>query len=242
MAETFTVFSKFGDVLESLSEQDARELSYALMMYGTLGVEVECGYVAKALFTAFREDIDNSKEMRSRGSRGGRPSKKPQENEVSENQKPQVSEIQKPVVSEIEKPQVSGKPRKTESQTKPNQTNPSQNRESEERAPERDGFEPPGAEEVRAYFGANGFTADPDAFLDHFEAQGWVRSNGQPVLDWRALARAWCRKQRGFDAAKPERQRAAEERAASLAPPVNRQDAEAALAEAEERARRLGVV
>ena len=229
MADTFTVFSKFGDVLEALGEDDARELSYALMMYGTLGVEVECGYVAKALFTAFREDIDNSKEMRARGSKGGRPAKKPQENEVSENQKPEVSE----------------KPRKTESQTKPNQTSPNQTRGRESaRTPEREGFEPPDAEEVRAYFAANCLTGDPDAFWAYYDGQGWVKSNGQPVVRWTSEALSWSMKQRGFDAAKPERQRAAEEQAASLAPPVNRRrlDPDAELAEAEAEARRLGVV
>lgn len=64
-------------------------------------------------------------------------------------------------------------------------------------------FEPPSLDEVRAYFGANCLRGDPAEFIDHFGAQGWVRSNGQPVADWRAQARLWSRKQVEFDASKP---------------------------------------
>lgn len=65
------------------------------------------------------------------------------------------------------------------------------------------GFEPPSEGEVRDYFGANCLRGDPAEFIDHFGAQGWVRSNGQPVADWRAQARLWSRRQVEFDASKP---------------------------------------
>lgn len=63
--------------------------------------------------------------------------------------------------------------------------------------------EPPEIGEVRDYFGANCLRGNPDEFFDHFEAQGWVRSNGQPIADWRAQARQWSRKQVEFDQSKP---------------------------------------
>lgn len=67
--------------------------------------------------------------------------------------------------------------------------------------------EPPLAEEVRAYFGANCLRGDPAEFFDHFESQGWVRSNGQPIADWRAQARMWSRRQPEFDQSKPAEMR-----------------------------------
>lgn len=63
--------------------------------------------------------------------------------------------------------------------------------------------EPPSVEEVRAYFGANCLKGDPSEFFDHFSAQGWVRSNGQPISDWKAQARLWGRRQVEFDQSKP---------------------------------------
>lgn len=63
--------------------------------------------------------------------------------------------------------------------------------------------DPPTADEVAAYFAANCLRGDPSEFFDHFEAQGWVRGNGMPVVDWRAVARQWSRRQAEFDQSKP---------------------------------------
>ena len=56
---------------------------------------------------------------------------------------------------------------------------------------------------MRDYFGANCLRGNPEEFFDHFESQGWVRSNGQPIADWRAQARMWSRRQVEFDQSKP---------------------------------------
>ena len=61
-------------------------------------------------------------------------------------------------------------------------------------------FEPPTLDEARAYFGANCLSGDPDAFWAFFESQGWVKSNGQPVSNWGALALDWSRRQKRIDA------------------------------------------
>lgn len=66
-----------------------------------------------------------------------------------------------------------------------------------------DAPELPTADEARTYFAANCLRGDPSEFFDHFEAQGWVRSNGQPIADWKAQARQWSRKQAEFDQSKP---------------------------------------
>ena len=68
---------------------------------------------------------------------------------------------------------------------------------------EGDGAEPPTADAVRAYFGANCLNGDPDEFLDFYAAQGWRRSNGLPVEDWEAQARIWSRRQVDLDAKAP---------------------------------------
>ena len=63
-----------------------------------------------------------------------------------------------------------------------------------------EGFEPPTAEEVAAYFGANCLNGDPQAFFDFYASQGWRKSNGMPISDWQPQARQWHRRQRELDA------------------------------------------
>lgn len=93
-----------------------------------------------------------------------------------------------------------------------------------------DAPEPPTLDEARTYFAANCLKGDPSEFHDHFEAQGWVRSNGQPIADWRAQARQWSRKQAEFDQSKPVDLRSPEK---PIPKAVNAVDWEAELARLE---------
>lgn len=198
MAAAFTMFEKFGDVCAALNEADRKELMYAICMYGMYGTEVELPYLLKAIFISLKEDIDNSKESRKRGSSGGRPRKKP---EVSEDAKPVVSETEKQGVSEEAKPPVSDNAGKTESQTKPDQTSPVQ---SKPEVVKRKRFKPPTPQEADEYAAEwcreNGY--DPSGFsgskfVDFYASKGWVVGRS-PMKDWKAAARNWivkdCRK------------------------------------------------
>ena len=198
MAAAFTMFEKFGDVCAALDEADRKELMYAICMYGMYGEEVELPYLLNAIFISLKEDIDNSKESRKRGSNGGRPRKKP---EVSADAKPGVSETEKRGVSEEAKPPVSDNAGKTESQTKPSQTSPVQ---SKPEVVKRKRFKPPTPEEADAYaaewcrengYDPSGFTGSK--FVDFYASKGWVVGKS-PMKDWKAAARNWivkdCRK------------------------------------------------
>lgn len=181
MASAFTIFEKFGDVCAALDEADRKELCYAICMYGMFGEEVELPYLLKAIFISLREDIDNSKESRMRGSKGGRPRTK---RSVSDDSKQGVSESAKPPVSETEKPDVSEESAKRESQANPIQTKPSQDRPRERRAY----FTPPTVEEVRAYCEEKGYAdVDPVRFVAFYESVGWVVGKARkPMRSWRA--------------------------------------------------------
>lgn len=81
MARAFTWFEKFGEVLEALPDENQAEFALAIVRYGSLGEEPEFGSpLMAALFTAIREDVDNSLTKRASASKGGRPLKaaKPQ--------------------------------------------------------------------------------------------------------------------------------------------------------------------
>jgi hypothetical protein len=49
--------------------------------------------------------------------------------------------------------------------------------------------------EVEAYCRERSNGIDPGHFHDYYEAQGWRRSNGNPIRDWRAAVRTWERNQ-----------------------------------------------
>lgn len=207
----FTVFDSFAEVYDDFDESDPEDmrdravLADAIMMYGLHGVEPDLPKHLRRVFKAMKNAIDNSKDARGRGGKGGRPRKKP----VSDKPETQVSESEnlgfpngKPVSDKPETPV-------SESEN-PNLTYPSLS------CPELDcdelscdggdapaappEFEPPSLEEARGYFGANCLNGDPDAFWAFFESQGWVKGNGQPVSNWGALALDWSRRQKRIDA------------------------------------------
>ena len=192
MAAAFTIFEKFGDVCAALNEADRKELCYAICMYGMFGEEVELPYLLKAIFISLKEDIDNSKESRARGSKGGRPRKGNPVPADSASPEPEVSDNEKPGVSETAKPPVSGNAAKTESQTKPNQTKPSQTKGGRR-------FAPPARDEVSAYaleyaeekrLDPGGF--DAERFVDYYASNGW-KVGRNAMKDWRAAVRDWVR-------------------------------------------------
>lgn len=51
-------------------------------------------------------------------------------------------------------------------------------------------FVKPTVEEVRAYCNERGNGIDPQAFVDHYEANGWKRGS-TPIKDWKACVRTW---------------------------------------------------
>ena len=193
MAEAFTMFEKFGDALEVLGEDDRKTMFYALGMYGSYGVEIELPPYLRALFIAFKEDIDNSKASRRNGANGGRPSKKKQgvsdtsEPSATGNDKPPLSESGKPTLFDVGKPVVSENMKPKPIQAKPIQANPVSNGKGG-----KPPFRPPTVAEVAEYAKQRGTPIDAQRFVDYFAAQGWKLSNGNAMKDWQAAVRNWC--------------------------------------------------
>lgn len=76
MARAFTWFEKFGEVMETLPDENQAEFALAIVRYGSLGEEPEFSSpLMAALFTAIREDVDNSLTKRASAAKGGRPAK-----------------------------------------------------------------------------------------------------------------------------------------------------------------------
>jgi hypothetical protein len=143
------MFDKIGDACARLNETDRALVFDAICEYGFYGTMPELPYPLDVVVASFAEDVDNSKERRAAGSKGGRPrkqvpeSEKTEVSEAGETGRNQVEKTQKPVsenpkteVSETQKP-VSGNPKTLVSETSetkvsenakpnPNQTRPDQ--------------------------------------------------------------------------------------------------------------------
>ena len=52
-------------------------------------------------------------------------------------------------------------------------------------------FVKPTLEEVRAYCRERANRIDPEAFVDHYESNGWKVGGKAPMKDWRAAIRNW---------------------------------------------------
>lgn len=52
-------------------------------------------------------------------------------------------------------------------------------------------FVPPTVEQVREYCKERGNRVDPERFVNHYEASGWKRNRGVPLIDWKAAVRNW---------------------------------------------------
>lgn len=240
MASKFTWFPKLTAALERVPEGPRGELCWAIIQYGTNGVEPEFDdWALSAVFESLREDIDNSLAARNKN-KGGRPRKgdkretgvsdssETTETGVSENQNGgfEVLETPETGVSEHENPSLYTSPY----QSIPSQTIPGQG--------SADVPDAPTEEECVAEFQANCLRGDPRAFFDFYASQGWRKSNGLPITDWRKQARQWHRRQVERDAedrarGKPTQGEVAEAAWKPVEDPVAKAMAEVAKAEAE---------
>lgn len=179
--DNFNFNRDFFEGCAALGDKDGAALAWALIRYGYTGEEPEG--LKPALTAAFNFARGRVDAMR-QGAKGGakRNRTKPQRKADTPSLDPSLQKEKEKEKEEIASA-ISCAPEFPEAY-------PS--------APE-----PPEIGEVRDYFGANCLRGNPEEFFDHFESQGWVRSNGQPIADWRAQARMWSRRQVEFDQSKP---------------------------------------
>lgn len=70
--------------------------------------------------------------------------------------------------------------------------------ETEKAGTKRTEFRKPSEGEVSAYAKDMRYDLDAQAFVDHYEACGWVVGKNKPMRDWKAAVRQWNRRQREF--------------------------------------------
>lgn len=71
--------------------------------------------------------------------------------------------------------------------------------EPEKAGTKRTVFRKPSVAEVSAYALEMLYDLDAQAFVDHYEACGWVVGKNKPMKDWKAAVRQWNRRQGEFE-------------------------------------------
>lgn len=181
MRESFTWFPKLTRTAERVPEEQRGLLLWALVQYGTNGIEPELEYPLDMAFEALRDDIDNSKNNRNRN-RGGRPKK----TTVTEDETT-VYEAET-TVTEVSESENHGS---ETTEPKPIHTNIDQTKPDQKK---RVRFTPPTVEEVRAYCDEKGYTFDPETFCAFYESKGW-RVGNSPMKSWKAACSTWQKRQ-----------------------------------------------
>ena len=178
----FTFLPSYYDALRPLPDEERLALFDAILDYAFQGKEPDLPPLLNCCFSLLRPNVDASVRRYQanveNGKKGGRPTKqKPNENPSQTQEKP------------------NGNPNETH-------LKPSENQEKE-REKEKDCFEagkppkksrflPPSLEEVASYCRERGNNVNPQRFLDHYEAAGWMRGKTK-ISDWRAAVRTWER-------------------------------------------------
>lgn len=192
MTETkFSWFPKLTATVAKVPEEHRGTLLWALVQFGTYGVEPELEWPLDAIFASLREDIYNSKRAIANGEKGGRGNKKGASSDSKdpfENCETPLSDVPnldcdecETGVSETENGG-SGDAEPIPYQSIPNHTKPKRR------------FSPPSVEDVRAYCSEKGYTFDPEAFVAFYESKGW-KVGRNPMRSWQAACTTWQKRQ-----------------------------------------------
>ena len=124
---------------------------------------------------SFADFSEKSSVNQENGKKGGRPSKKTDNNR---------------------------KKQKTEERGQNTEDRSGANTDKPSRAPR---FTPPSVEEVTDYCWERRNHIDPQRFHDYYTANGWTQGKGTPIKDWKAAVRTWEHKEIKADIRSPER-------------------------------------
>ena len=173
------VWTSFREVIEPLQDAEKGRLFDMMLLYAEEGTDP--GNFAgneRFVWPAAKQIIDltaeKAEKLRQNGLKGGRPVTKDNQEEANESKNNQS------------KANESHKEKKRNNKEKEGNGKQSINIVPLKR------FVPPTVDEIKEYCDRRGsWLIDPQAFIDYYEARGWMLNKDRKMVDWKAAVRTW---------------------------------------------------
>lgn len=195
----FPMFFRYRESFEGLSDEQVGRIVRAAIDYATDGKTPKLMPVENMAFAFIRGDIDRSarayeerceKNRQNAQTRWGADSADEPGNDANAYER-----IRTMQTDAIDAKQASNQASKQASNIQGEnaraRTRGGRNSGKTDRAADGNGAVPPDMDEINAYCDEAGLThMDRQKFRNHYAASGWMRG-GEPIRDWKALARIW---------------------------------------------------
>ena len=180
MKEWFKARNLWGAAILTLSDTEAGRLMKALWSYTMTGEQPNLSGAERGIFAMIQMTLSQAA-----GSAGGKQKVANQANATFAtndvaNQANALIRIKNKDIRDIEKE--IDKEKESEPKQMP--------------ARQRPRFTPPTVEEVQAYCQEKKYSFDPEQFVDFYASKGW-KVGKDPMVDWKASARTWNRRDGG---------------------------------------------
>ena len=185
--KSFVLYFDIREPLMLLSDEERGKLFLSLLDYAEYGEIPAFNGMVQMAFAFIKTAIDRdttaweakSEKRAEAGSKGGKQTAANRANAVFARQAEQQKAIQAVPVSVRVPAPVSVRAPEPESK-------------KADKPPRAARFVPPTVEEVAEYCRERGNHVDAQAFVDHYQANGWMRGKNK-VQDWKACVRTWER-------------------------------------------------
>ena len=177
----FYFFTNYRNIAKDLPVELRAEFYEALMDYAIDGIEPENGII-KALITAIKPSLDKTEK------RGGN------HNPTGQNQYKEVKVGQSEVKSGQNEVKVGQSGQTFNKQETRNIKQEILKEKDNLKVITKEKFVKPTLEEIKSYFAEKGYEDESERFYDFYSSKGWMVGKN-PMKDWRAAVRNWCRGQ-----------------------------------------------
>ena len=165
--KSFLIHKDSLGILDELTNEQCGELFKAIRDYQN-GKEIKVSAIIKIAFVPFKAQFERDEEKyetivkrnKANGSKGGRP---------------------KNPVGYLETQTNPNKPKKADSDS---------DSDSDNKKTKAKKFVPPTVDEVAKYCLERHNSVNPESFVDHYAASGWMRGKNK-IKDWKACVRTW---------------------------------------------------
>ena len=180
----FKMFLHQKAIIDSVDDATAGKALKALFQYFATGEDIELDQLSFVVFSAFKPCVDASFEEFRKLSEAGKAGNKKR---WGDNKSGGDTTRQHPITPDPEDRGKKIEERGKRIEDRGQKTNG-------DNLQDATGFVPPTVDEVRTYCQENNCQINPESFVDHYAANGWMVGNNK-MSDWEAAVRNWNRRE-----------------------------------------------